>query len=407
MTSEEVRVHRHRPKDRRAQIAATSAAAFAELGYHQVSITDIGARLGITSAALYRHYPSKYAIFAAELFRLAEVTVAAVTLPPQAQQWTPQQRLGHALEAIVAGTIANRPTVALARREARYLDPPDRATLDDRFATATAMLSELVAGVRPELSARECGVRVIAMFSAVSSIGDHRVGLSAKSISALLDSLCWAIVETDLPEPESISDRPGTEVASPLKHELMLRQAIHLFYERGYANVSVEDIVLAADLQSASALYRYFRSKGDLLTTAFHRVTDRMVAIIGPTIAESSCPAEALSKIVTYYASEALTERELAYVYYAEAGHLPVDERTPVRTVRRLIVDQWAALLIAARDELSPAEAHILVHAALGLVVDFGRVYGDDEKLCPQRWVIWLMQIALFWESPARWHKLP
>ncbi|MEV6072366.1 TetR/AcrR family transcriptional regulator [Nocardia sp. NPDC052001] len=187
----------------------------------------------------------------------------------------------------------------------------------------------------------------------------------------------------------------------------MLRQAIHLFYERGYANVSVEDIVLAADLQSASALYRYFRSKGDLLTTAFHRVTDRMVAIIGPTIAESSCPAEALSKIVTYYASEALTERELAYVYYAEAGHLPVDERTPVRTVRRLIVDQWAALLIAARPELSPAEAHILVHAALGLVVDFGRVYGDDEKLCPQRWVIWLMQIALFWESPARWHKLP
>ncbi|MEV6072367.1 helix-turn-helix domain-containing protein [Nocardia sp. NPDC052001] len=156
MTSEEVRVHRHRPKDRRAQIAATSAAAFAELGYHQVSITDIGARLGITSAALYRHYPSKYAIFAAELFRLAEVTVAAVTLPPQAQQWTPQRRLGHALEAIVAGTIANRPTVALARREARYLDPPDRATLDDRFATATAMLSELVAGGAP----RAVGARV-------------------------------------------------------------------------------------------------------------------------------------------------------------------------------------------------------------------------------------------------------
>src|SRR5437868_15077548 len=52
MTVEEQpqRVIRRRPKNRRAQIAATSAAAFGSLGYHGVSMEDIAARLGISSA---------------------------------------------------------------------------------------------------------------------------------------------------------------------------------------------------------------------------------------------------------------------------------------------------------------------------------------------------------------------
>lgn len=60
------RVVRKRPRDRRAQIAAASAEAFGALGYHGVSMEDIASRLDISSTALYRHYPSKYALFREE-----------------------------------------------------------------------------------------------------------------------------------------------------------------------------------------------------------------------------------------------------------------------------------------------------------------------------------------------------
>ncbi|MFE2996754.1 TetR/AcrR family transcriptional regulator, partial [Nocardia sp. NPDC059246] len=95
------RAVRRRPKNRRAQIAAVSAAEFAALGYHRVSMEDIAARLGITSTALYRHYPSKYALFASELLRLGALTVAAVRLPPEAGAWPARRRLRHAIDGII------------------------------------------------------------------------------------------------------------------------------------------------------------------------------------------------------------------------------------------------------------------------------------------------------------------
>ncbi|MFF0457268.1 helix-turn-helix domain-containing protein [Nocardia africana] len=87
------RVIRRRPKNRRAQIASASA-AFGSLGYHGVSMEDIAARLGISSAALYRHYPSKYALFREELLRLSAAAVTAVTLPAEVLGHSAETRLG-------------------------------------------------------------------------------------------------------------------------------------------------------------------------------------------------------------------------------------------------------------------------------------------------------------------------
>ena len=61
---------RRRPKDRKGQIARASAEAFSVLGYYGVSMETIAARVGISAAALYRHYSSKY-----ELFRDAVLTL--------------------------------------------------------------------------------------------------------------------------------------------------------------------------------------------------------------------------------------------------------------------------------------------------------------------------------------------
>ncbi len=390
---------RRRPKNRRAQIAATSAAAFGSLGYHGVSMEDIASRLGISSAALYRHYPSKYALFREELLRLGSGTVATVTLPDESADWTPEQRLGHVIDAMIADTIANRPTVALTRWERRYLDDTDRETLDEQFRTSIAVVRRLIDDLRPELSSRDSLVRSVTLFSVISSIGDHHAALPVKPLTAVLNSAAWAVVRADLPEPRADPRTPrAVEIPQSFKHELLLKKAVELFHERGYPNVSVEDIAAAAELSAASAVYRYYRSKSDLLAAAFRRAADRMAGAIGPATASSNSPAEALSKLIDLYVAGCFAERELTFVYYAEFGHIPAEERTMLRNVQRLIVAEWVTLLVQVRPELSQAQARILVQAAFSLVVDLGRVFGEGDRICPQDRVISLLEVTLFGE---------
>lgn len=398
-TGKPERVIRRRPKNRRAQIAATSAAAFGSLGYHGVSMEDIASRLGISSAALYRHYPSKYALFREELLRLGSGTVATVTLPDESADWTPEQRLGHVIDAMIADTIANRPTVALTRWERRYLDDTDRETLDEQFRTSIAVVRRLIDDLRPELSSRDSLVRSVTLFSVISSIGDHHAALPVKPLTAVLNSAAWAVVRADLPEPRADPRTPrAVEIPQSFKHELLLKKAVELFHERGYPNVSVEDIAAAAELSAASAVYRYYRSKSDLLAAAFRRAADRMAGAIGPATASSNSPAEALSKLIDLYVAGCFAERELTFVYYAEFGHIPAEERTMLRNVQRLIVAEWVTLLVQVRPELSQAQARILVQAAFSLVVDLGRVFGEGDRICPQDRVISLLEVTLFGE---------
>ncbi|MFE6860452.1 TetR/AcrR family transcriptional regulator [Nocardia sp. NPDC057668] len=403
MNVEEQRVIRRRPKNRRAQIAATSAAAFGSLGYHGVSMEDIAARLGISSAALYRHYPSKYALFREELLRLGQLTVDSVTPPPDTGELTPLERLSVVLDRVIAETVGNRATVTLVRWEQRYLDETDHRTLAEQFAAALATLRGLIADIRPDLDDADCAVRAVAVFSVVSSIGDHHAALPVKPLSALLHSTALSLVTAELPPPGITTSAPrATEIPQSFKHELLLKKAVELFHQRGYPNVSVEDIASAADLSAASAVYRYYRSKGDLLAAAFRRAADRVSGAIGPAVASSAGPAEALTKLVDLYVAGSFAERELTFVYYAEFGHVSAEERTMLRNVQRLIVAEWVRLLVAVRPELSDGEARILVHAGFGLVVDLGRVFGDDQRVCPQERVIRLMEVTLFGAVPGR-----
>ncbi|MBL1075542.1 TetR family transcriptional regulator [Nocardia sp. 2] len=393
----EQRVIRRRPKNRRAQIAATSAAAFGSLGYHGVSMEDIAARLGISSAALYRHYPSKYALFREELLRLGTLTVESCTPPPESEGLPPEQRLHRVLDKVIAETIANRATVTLVRWEQRYLDDTDRQTLEDQFARALHSLRELIKDVRPELDGHDRAVRAVAILSIVSSIGDHHAALPVKSLTALLHSALRSLIAAELPPPGTDAAAPrAVEIPQSFKHELLLKKAVELFHQRGYPNVSVEDIAAAADLSAASAVYRYYRSKSDLLAAAFRRAADRVSGAIGPAVSSSSSPAEALTKLVDLYVAGSFAERELTYVYYAEFGHVSPEERTMLRNVQRLIVAEWVRLLVSVRPELSEGEARILVQAAFGLVVDLGRAFHDDLRMCPQDRVIRLMEVTLF-----------
>ncbi|MEV0076396.1 TetR/AcrR family transcriptional regulator [Nocardia neocaledoniensis] len=371
---------RRRPKNRRAQIAATSAMAFGAAGYHGVSMEDIAAGLGISSAALYRHYPSKYALFREELLRVGEAFTASVSVSAEA---TPAaaDRLRHMLTGLIGATVENRATVTLVRWEGRYLEPADRLVLDEQRAAVLAALDTQLALLRPELTAADLRVLSTAMFGVITSIADHHAALPARTLTRLLSAACFALAEPGLP-PAATASEPPTKVEIPesFKHELLLRKAVELFHERGYPNVSVEDIASAAGLSAASAVYRFYRGKSDILAAAFRRAADRVSGAIGPAVAGTPDSKAALDVLIDQFVTDTFDERALAVVYYAEFGHVPAEERAVLRNIQRLSVQEWARLVREVRPAHSPAEARFLVHAAFAMIIDLGQAFPADPR---------------------------
>jgi AcrR family transcriptional regulator len=63
-------------ESRRDQILRTAAVLFARHGFHGVSIAELGAAVGISGPALYRHFPGKEALLAELLVDISERLLA-------------------------------------------------------------------------------------------------------------------------------------------------------------------------------------------------------------------------------------------------------------------------------------------------------------------------------------------
>lgn len=388
---------RRRPKNRRAMIAATSAEAFSTLGYHGVSMEDIASQLDISSTALYRHYPSKYALFREETLRLSAVYAQSVELTDDERQRPAVERANLMLDSLISASIAYRRSAALLRWQGRYLEPEDRRQMGADFAAVDHALRSLLNELRPGLDDDTKAVLAQSLTSIISSIGDHHLTLPLKTLNRRLHDACTAVLECEPPAPQPVVPiTRAPESTSIFTPDLLLRKSIELFHQRGYPNVSVEDIAEASGLPAPSAVYRYFRGKGEILNAAFRRAAQLVSDAIGPAIAASDSPEQALTTLIDLYVRGSFAERELTFVYYAEISNVEASERTLLRNVQRLNVEEWAKLLVDARPDLTAGEARLLVHSALALVVDLGRRFGSEHPVCTETHVAFLMHTVLF-----------
>lgn len=376
----EVTVKRRRPRNRKAQILTAAAEAFSERGYHPVGIDDIAATVGISGPALYRHFPTKYALFVHTVMRLADQLLAA-TDPAVVTEGDPKARVEAMITAIIRTTIDNRRTGGLYRWEGRYLMGEDKTSLRDKLYTLHGRVAEPLRRVRPALTEADAALLATGAISVVASVTAHRTALSAKQIEVTVLGAAWSVLRTDLPEIST--DEPGTERvgerAGDSKREVLLRESMQLFYQHGYHDVSIEDIGAAAGI-NASSVYRHFSSKADLLAAAFHRANERLIATLDEALEVSTEPEAAIATLCRLYTELTFRQSELVAVYFAEIGNLPADQRSGLRNVQRQNIEQWARLLRDARPELPVVTSRFLVHAALGIVFDVGRAVRFDRS---------------------------
>ncbi|KUH82077.1 MULTISPECIES: TetR/AcrR family transcriptional regulator [unclassified Mycobacterium] len=367
---------RRRPKDRKAQIARASAEAFSALGFYGVSMEAIASRVGISAAALYRHYASKYDLFRDAVLSLGQQLVDATAFADGSATEDPQVQLRRLVAALTDTAMANRESGGLYRWEGRYLRGDDQASLIAQMRTVHHRIQHPLGVLRPELTSRQRWTLSIAVLSVIGSIVDHRAKLPAVQVRALLADLAQAVVAMELPDIDPVTEQPpaplptGTE---PSKYEALLNESMRLFNIKGYRDTSMEDIAAAVGMP-ASGIYRYFAGKSDILAAAFRRAADRlseeMTAITG-SIAD---PEDALSAVIDAYVARSFAQPELDYVYYTERLNMSPTDQKILRNMQRATVESWMELVVAVRPEWTPGQARFAVHAAMSLVIDMGRL---------------------------------
>jgi AcrR family transcriptional regulator len=172
-----------------------------------------------------------------------------------------------------------------------------------------------------------------------------------------------------------------------------------LFNAKGYPETSMAEIASAVGIP-VSGIYRYFPGKCDILATGLRRAADRVSGRLSAILTGLTEPDQMLTLLIEAYVATSFANPDLAAIYYTERVNLTRVDQELLRAVQRSTIDAWMRLLAAARPALTETQARILVHAAMALVVDVGRLvhYEDpgDNSAYPQACVRKLMGATLF-----------
>ncbi len=161
---------------------------------------------------------------------------------------------------------------------------------------------------------------------------------------------------------------PGTarDRAKAERTDAILQSAAHLFAQRGYSGVSLEDIGAAVGV-SGPAVYRHFAGKQALLGSVLVKVSLDLVDG-GRAVATSAVDdEERMRELVRFHVGFALGNADVIRVQDRDLAHLSEDDGAQVRRLQREYIDLWIGAL-AALHPAAPEELRLRVQACFGLI---------------------------------------
>ncbi|MEU7791392.1 TetR/AcrR family transcriptional regulator [Amycolatopsis sp. NPDC049159] len=351
-----------RPRNRKQLIVGAAATVFSERGYHSASMEEIAAAVGITAAALYRHFPNKYALFAECANVMVDRLVAALAEVPS------DGALADVLAAVTRVTVAHRGAGGVYRWEARYLEREDRRVLKAKFAHVVGRVADVV---RREHPAPDEHLRAVAALGAIGSITMHHNTIGRRRVEDLLLASALRVAATDT--RQALAGAPLVELpAAPqprTRRSEILAAAVPLFERAGFAAVTNGMIAEAVGLVP-SGLYRYFPGKADILAAACLQAAGLLAQAVEHNLRGAP---DALLALTATYVAYSFEHHALTSVADAEIVGLPAALRRPLVAAQREHIAVWEQHLRQARPDLDARQARVLVHAGFGVVVEAGR----------------------------------
>ena len=176
--------------DRREALLAAAAALFAEHGFGRVSLEDLGAAVGISGPAVYRHFDSKQAVLAALLVGVSEELLSGGRGVVSAAA-SDSEALGSLIRFHVNFALSNPDVIRVQDRDLSSLLDADRHTVRALQRGYVELWVSVLERVHPSADATALRIRAHATFGLINSTphsvrtGDTRAILEQMALAGL------------------------------------------------------------------------------------------------------------------------------------------------------------------------------------------------------------------------------
>lgn len=364
---------------RKAELEVAAAHLFLERGYHNVSMDDIAAAVGITGPALYRHFKSKHEVL---VQALSDQLALVETLTERVLEEETDGAGAFARYLDDLGGLVLQHEILLWKRERRHLTGTERELTRQRVRDTRARTAELVRRWRPELSKDDAQFLGWSVLSIYSNTADWRGRVDRATALRALEHMARAVASCDLAAaPPSIRGVPDHDPPTPAgRRERVLAAATRLFWEHGYYAVSVEAIAEASDTAIAT-VYQLFSSKNEVLRSILTRGADGTQFVMAHRLAYARDAESALDSVVSTHAELSCGPHGALYnILSLDLLYLPEDDRDAVRRSTHEYVEEWAQALRAVRPEMSPGDVQARVRTAIAFLGETAQVAGLRKR---------------------------
>lgn len=357
--------------ERRAEILRRSAKLFQQRGYTGVSIDDIGADIGVSGPALYRHVAGKEAILFAIgvefLDRMLAATDAARAASDPANRDLTRQRV---IDALVEVGLDNPSELTVTLRHMWSLSADNFSEVSKRWTRLGEQCVPIIAAAHPNLNPKDAGLYVRAGAGALLGMANTLRNVPRQRVVQLAATALNAMLTPSLqPLDEATGEPTKGGWSRSSRREQILETAIGLFRERGFRGVSMAEIAEAIGI-TAAAPYRHFKNKEDILATAIVRTSERVTIGMNEALTVATSGEDALDRLMHNYIHIAVSNADLFAVSTTEYHHIDAEAKAQRRRAQQLFFEEWTHCLATVRPDLSSNEALVVVRAVTGMVTE-------------------------------------
>ena len=162
----------------------------------------------------------------------------------------------------------------------------------------------------------------------------------------------------------------------------IVRAAADLFRERGFRATSLDDIGAAAGV-SGPAIYRYFKSKHELLSVLIEDAAITWRVTVDEVLRTDEPPLVTLERLIDAAVALQLKNGNLRGVWFHELRTLDDEARRRLARIDRVTMAEWVHLLCEVREGLTEDEARAAVLMVDGLLrsIDVTHTSMDHGRL--------------------------
>ena len=176
---------------RRSALLHAAANLFAARGFARVSLEDLGAAVGVSGPAVYRHFASKQAVLAALLIDVSRELVAGAVAVVDSSA-PDAERLRELIAFHVEFALTNADVIVVQDRDLDSLATDDLATVRQLQRGYIDNWVAVLASLTPDVPVTELRIRVRATFGLINSTPHSARTSPSTAVRSLLESMALA-----------------------------------------------------------------------------------------------------------------------------------------------------------------------------------------------------------------------